>query len=114
VPYWDFDVPPDAPHLYDSSAAAIAASGLWDLSEAVTEPADRDRYRAAALTALETLCSDRFLARPDSSWQGMLKHGIYHFHKGLGVDESVAWGDHFFVEGLVKAVHGQAAAWGYR
>ena len=33
-------------------------------------------------------------------------------HKGLGVDESVAWGDHFFVEALVKAVAGRSeAAW---
>jgi unsaturated chondroitin disaccharide hydrolase len=112
VPYWDFDLPPEAPHLYDSSAAAIAASGLWDLSETVDDPTDRDRYRSASLTALQTLCSDRFLARPDPAWEGIVKHGIYHFHKGLGVDESVAWGEHFFVEGLIKAVHGtSAAAW---
>jgi unsaturated chondroitin disaccharide hydrolase len=112
VPNWDFDLPPDAPQLYDSSAAAIAASGLWDLSEAVTVPAERERYRSAARIALESLCSDRFLARSVPAWEGILMHGIYHFHKGLGVDESVAWGDHFFVEGLVKAIHGQAAAWG--
>jgi unsaturated chondroitin disaccharide hydrolase len=31
-------------------------------------------------------------------------HGVYHLPKGLGVDESVAWGDHFFVEALVKAL----------
>ena len=37
-------------------------------------------------------------------------HGIYHFHKGLGIDESVAWGEHFFVEGLVKAINGRSAA----
>ena len=34
VPYWDFDLPDDVPHFWDSSAAAIAASGLWDLAEA--------------------------------------------------------------------------------
>jgi unsaturated chondroitin disaccharide hydrolase len=110
VPYWDFDLPADAPHLYDTSAAAIAASGLWDLSEAVDDPSEADRYRDAALTALETLCTDRFLARSNPDWEGILMHGIYHFHKGLGVDESVAWGDHFFVEALVKAIHGQSAA----
>src|SRR5439155_25259134 len=35
VPAWDFDLPDDVPYLWDSSAAAITASGLWDLSEAV-------------------------------------------------------------------------------
>jgi unsaturated chondroitin disaccharide hydrolase len=110
VPFWDFDLPADAPHLYDSSAATIAASGLWDLSETVTDPSEADRYREASLTALETLCADRFLARSVPGWEGILLHGVYHFHKGLGFDESVAWGDHFFVEALIKAIHGCSAA----
>jgi unsaturated chondroitin disaccharide hydrolase len=112
VPYWDFDIPPGGPRLWDSSAAAIVASGLWDLAEAVPEPADQDRYRNASLTILESLCSDEFLARGRPEWEGILMHGVYHFHKRLGVDESVAWGDHFFVEGVVKALAGKSeAAW---
>jgi unsaturated chondroitin disaccharide hydrolase len=112
VPFWDLDLPADVPHFYDSSATAIAASGLWDLSEAVTDPGESVRYRDAALTALETLCTYRFLAQSFPEWEGILMHGLYHFNKGLGVDESVAWGDHFFVEALVKAIHGKsAAAW---
>jgi unsaturated chondroitin disaccharide hydrolase len=110
VPPWDFDLPPEAPALWDSSAGAIAASGLWDLSEQVAGPADQDRYRQAALTILQTLCSDQFLARSQPSWEGILLHGIYHYHKGLGVDESVAWGDYFFVEALVKALAGKSEA----
>jgi unsaturated chondroitin disaccharide hydrolase len=111
VPPFDFDLPPDVPHPVDSSASAIAASGLWDLAEAIGG-SDADRYRGAALTMLDTLCSDRYLARATPGWEGILMHGIYHYHKKLGVDESVAWGDHFFVEALVKAVHGRSdAAW---
>jgi unsaturated chondroitin disaccharide hydrolase len=109
VPFWDFDLPADAPQLYDSSAAAIAASGLWDLSEAMTDPIESARYRGAALTALATLCTDRFLAESNREWEGILMHGLYHFHMGLGVDESVAWGDHFFVEALMKAQNGRSA-----
>lgn len=112
VPYWDFDLPPDEPRLWDSSAGAIAASGLWDLAEEVANPADQERYRTAALTILQSLCSDQFLPRNQPEWEGILLHGVYHYHKGLGVDESVAWGDHFFVEALVKAVEGcSEAAW---
>jgi unsaturated chondroitin disaccharide hydrolase len=110
VPYWDFDLPPDGPRLWDSSAAAIAASGLWDLSEAVADAADQRRYREAALTMLQTLCSEQFLAESRPEWEGILLHGVYHYHKGLGVDESVAWGEHFFVEALVKAVAGRSEA----
>lgn len=112
VPYWDFDLPDDAPRLWDSSAGAIAASGLWDLGEAVTDPEEKDAYHAAALTILNTLCGDEFLARKKPAWEGILMHGVYHYHKGLGVDESVAWGEHFFVEALVKALAGRSdAAW---
>jgi unsaturated chondroitin disaccharide hydrolase len=58
------------------------------------------------------LCGDEFLPLNRPDWEGILMHGIYHYHKGLGVDESVAWGDHFFVEALVKAVANRSdAAW---
>jgi unsaturated chondroitin disaccharide hydrolase len=112
VPYWDFDIPGDGPRLWDSSAGAIAASGLWDLAEAVSDPAEQERYWAASLALLRMLCSDKFLPRNQPEWEGIVLHGVYHYHRGLGVDESVAWGDHFFVEALVKAVAGQSeAAW---
>src|SRR5262245_4850244 len=110
VPFWDFDIPKDGPLIWDSSAAAITASGLWDLAKAVHSENERQRYQNAALTILETLCSDRFLARSQPEWEGILMHGVYHYHKSLGVDESVAWGDHFFVEALVKAIAGKSEA----
>ncbi len=111
VPHWDYDLPEEAPHLWDSSAGAIAASGLWDLGEAVDDVAERTTYHTASRTIRETLCGGEFLARRPE-WEGILMHGIYHYHKGLGVDESVAWGEHFFVEALVKAVAGRSdAAW---
>ncbi len=112
VPYFDYDLPADAPHYVDSSAAAIAASGFWDLAEAVADPVEKDRYYQAALTILQTLCADDYLARGKPAWEGILMHGVYHLHKKLGVDESVAWGEHFFVEALVKALAGRSeAAW---
>ncbi len=112
VPLWDYDLPDEAPHLVDSSAAAIAAGGLWDLGEAVDDPDARQRYHGAALTILESLCGDDYLPRRRPGWEGILMHGIYHYHKCLGVDESVAWGEHFFVEALVKALAGRSeAAW---
>ncbi len=110
VPPWYFDAPGAEPPLWDSSAGAIAASGLWDLSEQVRSETDRDRYRGAALTILQTLCTDEFLERSKPDWEGILLHGVYHYHKKLGVDESTAWGDHFFVEALVKTMAGRSDA----
>ena len=102
----------EATTLLDSSAAAIAASGLWDLADAVPDPAEQQRYRDASLTILHTLCSDEFLPRRRPEWEGILLHGVYHYHRGLGVDESLAWGDYFFVETLVKVLANQSEAGG--
>lgn len=104
VPPWDFDAPISGTPLWDSSAAAITASGFFDLAEALPAPQEKSRYRNAAQTILESLCSEAFLARSTPGWEGILLHGVYHLHKKLGVDESVAWGDHFFVEALLKAI----------
>jgi unsaturated chondroitin disaccharide hydrolase len=106
VPPWDFDVPPGPDRIDDSSAAAIAASGLLDLAAHLEprEPAKAQRYRDASLTILDSLCTDRYLAWTTPGWEGVLKHGVYHFHKKLGVDESVMWGDFFFLEAIVKVL----------
>ncbi len=104
VPPWDFDVPPGPDRIDDSSAAAIAASGLWNLAGLTTEPSQAERYRNAALTILDTLCTDRYVAWSTPGWEGVLRHGVYHFHKKLGVDESVIWGDYFFLEAVAKVL----------
>ena len=60
----------------------------------------RERYGLAAQRVNERFASGT------PGWEGILKRGVYHIHKGLGVDESVAWGEHFFVEALVKVLEG--------
>lgn len=104
VPPWDFDVPEGPDRIDDSSAAAIAASGLWNLSALTADPARARRYRDAALTILDTLCTDDYVAWDTPGWEGVLKHGVYHFHKKLGVDESVMWGEFFFLEAVDKVL----------
>ena len=49
---------------------------------------------------LDTLTEPEFLANQTPGWEGILKHGMYHQRRGLGVDESVMWGEYFFVEAL--------------
>ncbi len=105
VPPNDWDEPdPSIP--YESSAAAIAASGLLDLSQATLDPARRRLYRDYALMIIDTLTTPEFLARSQPGWEGILLHGIYHQPQGVGVDESTMWGDYFFLEGLYKILSG--------
>ncbi len=58
------------------------------------------RYRDATIAILTRLASPDFLAVDDPAWEGILRHGVYHERRELGVDESVMWGDYFFVEAL--------------
>ncbi|HOB73814.1 MAG TPA: glycoside hydrolase family 88 protein [Phycisphaerae bacterium] len=109
VPPWDFDAPEESRAQKDSSAGAIAAAGLFELSDAVvlvgTDQARQRRYlRDSALRILAALCEPEYLATQDADWEGILKHGVYHIHKGLGVDESVMWGEFFFVDALQRAI----------
>jgi unsaturated chondroitin disaccharide hydrolase len=106
VPPWDFDVPAGPDRIDDSSAAAIAASGLWNLAElaAPRDPVRAKHYRDATLAILDALCTDHYLAWSTPGWEGILKHGVYHFHKKLGVDESVTWGEFFFLEAVDKVL----------
>ncbi|MEW6128005.1 MAG: glycoside hydrolase family 88 protein [Acidobacteriota bacterium] len=98
VPYWDYGAPniPDEP--WDSSAAAIAAVAFWKLKDLKTTKQRPETYRQTALTILSTLNSEGFTG--DESREGILKHGVYHKPMNWGVDESVMWGDYFFMEAL--------------
>ena len=87
----------------ESSAAAIAASGLFNLSQMVQEEIRSRHYQKAAFKILSTLTNPKYLAIETPGWEGILKHGCYHQRKNLGVNESVMWGEYFFVEALQKA-----------
>jgi unsaturated chondroitin disaccharide hydrolase len=89
---------------YESSAAAIAASGLLNLAKLTGDAAHAAHYRQYALQILDTLTSPEFLALDSPGYEGILKHGTYHERKGLGVDESVMWGEHFFLETVSKVI----------
>ena len=114
VPPWDYEAPAESRAQPDSSAAAIAASGLWNLSRLAASRSRQMLYRQAAIDIVAALTMPEYLASGTSGWEGILKRGVYHHHKGLGVDESVAWGEHFFVEALVKVLDGLEALSGQR
>jgi unsaturated chondroitin disaccharide hydrolase len=104
VPPNDWDEPnPRMP--FESSAAAIAASGIWNLAKLTRDPARARWYHDYALKIMDTLTEPEFLAIETSGWEGILKHGMYHQRKGLGVDESVMWGEYFFLEALAGVSH---------
>ncbi|HJH26824.1 MAG TPA: glucuronyl hydrolase, partial [Methanophagales archaeon] len=95
VPYWDFHDPKKV--VKDSSAGAISSSALLDLSEL----SGQGKFREAAIDILNSLC-DNYLTREEE--HGILKHGCFHQPAGIGVDESLIWGDYYFIEAITKVI----------
>lgn len=106
VPPWDFDAPVQGPlsrDQVDTSAAAIACSGLLDLAASAPNALEGHACRMLALASLRSLARE-YLGTRQSGFEGVLQGGVYHIHKNLGVNEAVAFGDYFFVEALDKAL----------
>jgi len=95
VPYWDFDVPQAPPEPRDTSAAAITASALLELSQL-------DPGRAgdvdAARGMLASLSAPPYLAR-DTPFRSILLHGTQNLPEGQQ-DSGIMFGDYYFVEAL--------------
>lgn len=89
VPAWDFSKPTEE---RDTSAAAVAASGLVDLADLT---GDR-RYRDAAGTAMSTL-AQRFVA---PAGPALLAHAVGGKPQGSEIDVGLVYGDHYFLEAV--------------
>lgn len=125
IPYWDTAAPglaalpdyrerPSDPYNgrepVDSSAAAIAAQGLWRLGRYLAgarETEERSRgYQAAALAIAGALFAPPYLAE-DEAHEGLILHGIYNRPGGwdyvppggnIPCGEAVMWGDYHALE----------------
>ncbi len=95
IPYWDFQAPdiPNAPR--DASAAAVAASALFELS-AYAGP----HYREKAVQLLKALCSPRYLAPARSTDCFLLRHSTGHKPHNSEIDVPLIYADYYFLEAL--------------
>ena len=98
VPYWDYGAPGEE---RDTSAAAIMASALMELSTFVPGE-DGARYRAFAVRQLSSLCSDAYFAKQGENGDWLLKHGVGHKPVGSEVDVPLDYGDYYFLEALLR------------
>jgi unsaturated chondroitin disaccharide hydrolase len=106
IPNWDFNAPADQQQK-DSSAAAIVASALQELSRYVSDPVVAQRYRSAALVTLDSLSSPAYLAPTTGGSPGILLHGVAFYKTkikptGEDIDKSLIYSDYFFVEAVSR------------
>lgn len=99
VPYWDFRHPAIPNAERDASAAAIAASGLYDLARHSAAPAAA-RYRAAAERMLVSLATD--YTAPETASGAILAHSTGGRPQGVEIDVGLVYADYFFVEALLR------------
>ena len=99
VPYWDFRHPNIPNTERDASAAAIAASGLFELAQ-LTGGAKGGGYRAAAERILASLAT-RYTSEgsPNAS---ILLHSVGQRPQGAEIDVGIVYADYYFVEALVR------------
>lgn len=95
VPYWDFNDSAIPTTVRDSSAATITASGLLGFS-------GEKKFRDFALNILDSMCKG-YLA--EEGVEGILKHGCFNKPEAKSVDNSLIWGDYYFIEALTKAIY---------
>ncbi|WP_284639310.1 glycoside hydrolase family 88 protein [Paenibacillus silviterrae] len=99
VPYWDFRLTTLEGAPRDSSAAAIAASGMLLLAEVLPEE-QGCLYATAARQIMKSL-ADHY-AVWDQKDEAILLHGTGHYPAGKNIDVGLIYGDYYFVEALAK------------
>ncbi|CAL8973223.1 Unsaturated glucuronyl hydrolase [Propionicimonas sp. T2.31MG-18] len=93
---------------WEASAAAVASAAMLYLSESAPAALEVQVYREYGLRILRSLRATTFIAADTPGYEGIIKHATYHQKNGLGIDESVMWGDHYFVEALMRAARIEA------
>jgi unsaturated chondroitin disaccharide hydrolase len=104
VPYWDFQAPDIPREPRDVSAAAIAASGLFELSTYSGEKAQSTVYRDVAEKILRSLCSAPYLADRTNS-HAILNHAVGSKPGNSEVDVSIVYADYYFIEAMLRYLH---------
>lgn len=100
VPYWDFALPTTAGEPRDSSAAAIAASGLLELSQFETDEAKKRVYFDTARDMIVTLSGPGYLAEGTNN-QAIILHGTQN-KPGGNFDTGLVVGDYYLIEALTR------------
>ena len=101
--YFDFDAPADAgvPNLRDTSATAIAASALLELSGLVGG-AQGDEYRDAALSMLRSLSGPDYAAATGTNNHFLLMHSVGSQPGNSEVDVAINYADYYCLEALTR------------
>ena len=103
--YWSSRRVKERRSLPFADATKSAANAALDVAASkVSRLVDRyPDYHERAKVTIARPCEPEFVAHEDD-WEDVPKHGSDHETRRLGVDESVTWGESFFVETPARIV----------
>ncbi|ETZ21372.1 hypothetical protein N824_28295 [Pedobacter sp. V48] len=98
VPYWDFDAPgiPNEPR--DASAAAVIASGLYELTG---YSSNKDLYKSKADLMLQSL-STKYISPKGENKGFILLHSTGSKPSNSEVDVPISYADYYYLEALLR------------
>jgi unsaturated chondroitin disaccharide hydrolase len=100
IPYWDFDAPRTADEPRDASAAAIAASGLLELSTYQQNKDTAGMYYLDAVRILKELSSPRYQSGDKND--AFLMHSTGSKPDNSEVDIPIIYADYYYLEALMR------------
>jgi len=106
VPHWDLAYAEDSGAPRDSSSAAIAACGFFELAAQEQNPERAARAEWLARRILTSL-TENYTPTAPAAADALLLHSVYDLPKNVGVDEGTLWGDYFYLEALMRATNPQ-------
>jgi hypothetical protein len=107
VPYWDFDAPYNSTIPYqprDTSAGAIFASGLVELSQYVTVTEIKDKFLTSAKAIVDQLTSSRFLISGNKDYKlpALMANGTVGPYPARPYDVVLSFGDYYLTQAIVR------------
>ena len=98
IPYWDFKDPsiPNSPR--DASAAAVMASGLYELYSYTKNKS----YLTFADKIIASLSSDKYVLSADIKAPFILDHSTGNWPKHDEIDEPIIYADYYFLEAILR------------
>ncbi|UJR32401.1 hypothetical protein I4U23_019863 [Adineta vaga] len=107
IPYWDFDAPHNSTIPYqprDTSAAAIFASGLVELSQYVSVQELKDRFLTTAKAIVDQLTSSTYLifGHKDYVLRAVIANGTQGPYPSHPYDVATIFGDYYLTQTVLR------------
>lgn len=107
IPYWDYDAPYNSTIPYqprDTSAAAIFASALVELSQYVSTTELRDRFLTSARAIIDQLSSPKYSIYGNKEYllPAILANGTVGPYPKSLYDVALPYGDYYLTQAVTR------------